>query len=71
MAQVTGMTVKASIATPVYHGPKGAINFGEWEGTVLTYSRKGDVISVEYHSCSSDSHYSHKDYDRYTDPKEA
>lgn len=54
MAQVLATNVRASTATQKYaldgynvFGP-GGIDFGKWEGTVLTYGPKGDVIKVEH-----------------------
>jgi hypothetical protein len=46
LAQIIQATVRASTATQVYD-PDGAINFGKWEGTVLTYAPSGAVIKVE------------------------
>lgn len=46
LAQNLGCPVRASTATQIYD-PKGT-NFGAWEGTVLTYGPKGNVIKVEH-----------------------
>lgn len=49
MAQITKTYVRASSATQ-YYFPKGnddAIDFGRWEGTVLTYGPKGNVVKVQ------------------------
>jgi hypothetical protein len=46
LAQILGSPVRASTATQ-YYDPDGT-NFGAWEGTVLTYGPKGNVINVEH-----------------------
>jgi hypothetical protein len=47
LAQITQTWVRASTATQLYYGlPQ--INFGEWEGTVLTYAPSGAVVKVEH-----------------------
>jgi hypothetical protein len=54
LAQVTGAYVRASTATQLYtvsgdwawsHDP---LDFGPWEGTVLTYGPTGGVVKVEH-----------------------
>ncbi len=45
LAKVTGAPVRASTATQYYNAK--TMDFGAWEGTVLTYGPKGDVINVE------------------------
>jgi hypothetical protein len=50
LAQVTGTYVRASTATQFYNttGPLWApIDFGVWEGTVITYAPNGSVYKVE------------------------
>jgi hypothetical protein len=52
MAQVLQTNVRASTAPQIYASRGGFpwdpyIDFGLWEGTVLTYGPKGDVIKVE------------------------
>lgn len=49
MAQTLNTSVRASTATQFYNlGSAGAgLDFGRWEGTVLTYGPRGDVIHVE------------------------
>jgi hypothetical protein len=53
MAQILATNVRASTAEQVY-SPSGhrwftpALDFGPWEGTVLTYGPKGNVIKVEH-----------------------
>jgi hypothetical protein len=54
MAQILATNVRASTATQKYSragyklfGPP-ALDFGAWEGTVLTYGPKGNVIKVEH-----------------------
>jgi hypothetical protein len=52
-AQITGTTVRASTATQQYlqHGKyvssHDSLDFGPWEGTVLTYGPSGAVVKVE------------------------
>jgi hypothetical protein len=46
LAQFLGSPVRASTAAQVYDSAD-PIDFGAWEGTVLTYGPKGDVINVE------------------------
>lgn len=46
LAKILGCPVRASTATQ-YYNPNGT-NFGAWEGTVLTYGPKGNVIKVEH-----------------------
>ena len=46
LAQITGTYVRASTATQFYYG-QPAIDFGEWEGTVLTYGPTGAVVKSE------------------------
>jgi hypothetical protein len=52
MAQTLQTNVRASTATQVYAAREGwpfapHLDFGLWEGTVLTYGPKGNVIKVE------------------------
>jgi hypothetical protein len=47
LAQVTQTYVRASTATQTYYGLP-TIDFGEWEGTVLTYGPSGAVVKVEH-----------------------
>lgn len=47
LAQITQTFVRASTATQLYYGLP-AIDFGEWEGTVLTYNPSGAVVKVEH-----------------------
>ncbi len=50
LAQVTGTYVRASTATQYYNDglrPGAPINFGPWEGTVITYGPSGSVYKVE------------------------
>ena len=47
LAQITQTFVRASTATQLYYGLP-AIDFGEWEGTVLTYGPTGAVMKVEH-----------------------
>ncbi|MGW7610497.1 peptidoglycan-binding domain-containing protein [Streptomyces sp. NPDC054766] len=49
MAQTLNTYVRASTATQVYTlGSAGSgLDFGRWEGTVLTYGPRGDVVNVE------------------------
>lgn len=47
LAQITGTFVRASTATQAYYG-EPAIDFGEWEGTVLTYGPTGAVVKSEH-----------------------
>jgi len=47
LAQTTQTFVRASTATQLYYGLP-AIDFGEWEGTVLTYASSGAVVKVEH-----------------------
>ena len=46
LAQITQASVRASTATQYYSG-LGPIDFGKWEGTVLTYGPMGAVVKVE------------------------
>jgi hypothetical protein len=46
LAQIAQTSVRASSATQLYD-PDGPIDFGAWEGTVLTYGPSGAVIKVE------------------------
>lgn len=46
LAQITQSYVRASTATQMYYGLP-AIDFGEWEGTVITYGPSGAVYKVE------------------------
>ena len=46
LAQVTKSHVRASTATQRYR-KRWAINFGRWEGTVLTYGPSGAVVKIE------------------------
>jgi hypothetical protein len=49
MAQILETTVKASTARQAYiDRGEFELKFCRWEGTVLTYGPKGDVIKVEY-----------------------
>ncbi|WP_156996903.1 hypothetical protein [Knoellia aerolata] len=50
MAQTLNTSVRASTATQFYtlHTAGSGLDFGQWEGTVLTYGPKGDVINVEH-----------------------
>jgi hypothetical protein len=50
MAQTLNTFVRASTATQVYTlGSSGSgLDFGRWEGTVLTYGPRGDVVNVEH-----------------------
>jgi hypothetical protein len=45
LARILGCPVRASTATQYYD--KNGSEFGKWEGTVLTYGPKGNVIKVE------------------------
>lgn len=45
LAQYMQVPVRASTATQYYDA--ATMDFGEWEGTVLTYGPKGNVIKVE------------------------
>jgi hypothetical protein len=50
LAQILGTYVRASTATQRYSlgtEPTG-LDFGRWEGTVLTYGPRGDVVNVEH-----------------------
>jgi hypothetical protein len=47
LAQIANTFVRASTATQLYYGLP-TINFGEWEGTVLTYGPTGAVVKVEH-----------------------
>lgn len=47
LAKITHTWVRASTATQEYDYP-GTINFGKWEGTVLTYNEEGAVVRVEH-----------------------
>lgn len=47
LAQITQTFVRASTATQLYYGLP-TIDFGEWEGTVLTYAPSGAVVKVEH-----------------------
>lgn len=46
LAQYTQAYVRASTATQTYSND-GPIDFGRWEGTVLTYGPSGAVVNVE------------------------
>jgi hypothetical protein len=52
LAFYTQSYVVASTATQLYSGPgyvwDSTIDFGDWEGTVLTYGPTGAVVNVEY-----------------------
>lgn len=50
MAQILNTSVRASTAKQFYTlGSAGSgLDFGRWEGTVLTYGPRGDVINVEH-----------------------
>ncbi|WP_425246947.1 hypothetical protein [Streptomyces sp. NEAU-NA10] len=50
MAQTLNTSVRASTATQQYTlGSAGSgLDFGQWEGTVLTYGPRGDVVNVEH-----------------------
>jgi len=48
LAKILQSDVRASTATQWYHGSTGPIDFGGWEGTVLTYGPKGNVVKVEH-----------------------
>lgn len=52
MAQVLGTNVRASSAKQTYSSGRtrfgAAIDFGKWEGTVITYGPSGAVIKVEH-----------------------
>src|SRR5262245_53774524 len=48
LAQMTQTFVRASTATQEYTDIGGAIDFGRWEGTVLTYDKTGAVVKVEH-----------------------
>lgn len=50
MAQILGTCVRASTATQYYNPGTAAsgLDFGRWEGTVLTYGPRGDVVNVEH-----------------------
>ncbi|WP_329342912.1 DUF4347 domain-containing protein [Streptomyces sp. NBC_00663] len=50
LAQLLNTSVRASTATQFYTlGSAGSgLDFGQWEGTVLTYGPRGDVINVEH-----------------------
>ena len=50
MAQTLGTSVRASTAIQIYNlGTAGSgLDFGGWEGTVLTYGPRGDVVNVEH-----------------------
>jgi hypothetical protein len=45
LAKATGAPVRASTATQIYD--QQTMELGAWEGTVLTYGPKGNVINVE------------------------
>lgn len=47
LAQVTQAYVRASTTEQLYNF-RGPIDFGPWEGTVLTYEPSGAVVKVEY-----------------------
>ena len=47
LAQITQAYVRASTATQEYSND-GPIDFGKWEGTVLTYGPSGEVVKVEH-----------------------
>jgi hypothetical protein len=47
LAQITGASVRASTALQRYDNT-GPIDFGRWEGTVLTYGPSGAVVKVEH-----------------------
>jgi len=46
LAQTLGSPVRAS--TSAQHYDQKGMDFGAWEGTVLTYGPKGNVINLEY-----------------------
>jgi hypothetical protein len=50
MAQILDTSVRASTAKQFYTlGSAGSgLDFGQWEGTVLTYGPRGDVVNVEH-----------------------
>jgi peptidoglycan hydrolase-like protein with peptidoglycan-binding domain len=50
MAQILGTHVRASTATQYYGlgSASSGLEFGRWEGTVLTYGPRGDVVNVEH-----------------------
>jgi len=46
LAQITGAKVRASTATQIYD--LKTMDFGSWEGTVLTYGPTGSLVRVEH-----------------------
>jgi hypothetical protein len=52
LAQIAGTYVRASTATQ-YYDSSPAIDFGKWEGTVLTYSPTGEIARVDSYPAGS------------------
>lgn len=50
LAQTTASYVRASRHTQVYghgNGPDNGVDFGEWQGTVVTWNPKGEIEKIE------------------------